>query len=197
MGRHFSLIESGGCLSMGVSVGTVCSCMMLLFTCIALLVAIATVDFGRKWVDQAPFPGQKVRIRVGVTRVCSLIDGLEEECSDLKNESGSKKLYTGGRVALVFGMLCVVLMIVEFSMFCFSDPATRKKIAACFAIAACVFTTIAWVVYAAYVFTSDEWKKASVAGKDFKFDISWSWIGLVPTTIMTANAAGLIAGEDI
>ena len=77
------------------------------------------------------------------------------------------------------------------------DPATRKKIASCFAIAACLFTTIAWVVYAAYVFTSDEWKKASVAGKEFKFDISWSWIGLVPTTIMTANAAGLIAGEDI
>merc|ERR1711916_235925 len=110
-----------------------------------------------------------VRIRVGVTRVCSLIDGLEEECSDLKNESGSKKLYTGGRVALAFGilaffgaffgMLCVVLMIVEFSMFCFSNPATRRKIASCFAIAACLFTTIAWVVYAAYVFTSDEWKK--------------------------------------
>ena len=119
---------------MGVSVGTVCSCMMLLFTCIALLVAMATVDFGRKWVDQAPLPGQKVRIRVGVTRVCSLIDGLEEECSDLKNESGSKKLYTGGRVALAFGilaffgaffgMLCVVLMIVEFSMFCFSSTST-------------------------------------------------------------------------
>ncbi|KNC54658.1 uncharacterized protein AMSG_01509 [Thecamonas trahens ATCC 50062] len=185
----------------------ICSCLMLTLSFVAIIIALATVDYGRKWVDQAPLPGQKLRVRVGVVQFCTVVEGSKEECHNLKNDDGSKKLYQGGRLVLGFGLLAlfsviggmvmVILLAVGCESACLSDQARARKIAMGICLAACFFISLAWVLYAAIVFPSDDWKKASAGnGRQFEFDISWSWIGLIPVTLMTANAGLLINRED-